>query len=1123
MSIKSVFSSARSFVCVLLAILLIVNPLLGYAQSAFVSTLPEPGKMVGLSGAFTPVLVKGLVVHPDKPLNFDFIVDSGNDSAEQAVIREQSQRMAQYFLAAITVPEDQLWVNLSPFEKDRVIADELGKTVLGRDMLAQDYVLKQLTASLIYPEKGLGKEFWERIYKEAKEMFGTSDLPMDTFNKVWIMPEKAEVFEKGSAVYVTSAKLKVMLDTDYLATSTQPMPTGVSPSTLPTPQPLNTKATQVSTPSPNAQEVTKNLLREIIIPALEREVNEGQNFAVVRQVYYAAILAKWYRELIQNTLLADAYVGKNQVSGVTADEKTLKEEIYQRYIAAYKKGVFNYIKEENDAKTGEALPRKYFSGGIKDFAMKNVTLARTGTPVAVGRSVGKIFAVDLAMSNVKDAAIQEEDEGIRDGFYDKAQSPIKAYSAAEDRKALNEDIDRFMDSREPQLRVYYAYQGAKAGYISNPLLIKAFDAALRLKSMGDMSGIKRLAAYQRFEARLDGSRSDYLTAILAAAATSAFFGQNLNLPDITLESLMKEQRTRMTAIMDRPRGVEPNMATVGFIKDLKKNGVKVGIGTWGHDVDKLLTAFGLDGVDAFVDSEEMFREGITAWKQDNIEHYWAVARKIGVDPGKCVLVVSGSEKARSGMKAGFGFVIGLARMGQENSFRGKANLVISDFDNLSVEDIKAQFPVMEGVIFNMLGVISSNRPAAFYALKETLDRYFQLRADQLGEKFKEFTRDDFLVYFSGNFRDGLKLFLASRNVFLPQRLAFMDDGKEVTSTVKAIKSMGLMAGLHTKTSGRSFQSVRDNKGVAGIVEVAKVLSEEKVSPVFDDQDALKAFKLSNSGAVAGFFVSNDFEDAREAMKAGADYLVGLEYLKPEIIKTLKALNPSIGVINAVSLKFGDVMSLVDESVAAGAEGVQFGPFADFVTDPETFESASEVLKAVRAKYPDLIINGAGKLYSPRLGNVLRMPEGIIPSMALMGNESIEELKFKASNARSIAYHAKFPAYESAFDRLAKALNEEEANNKDGKNLSDQAQQGGIDIQNIDVVHKGSAKIKFNDQAIRDVLKNGFNGFTPVIINITPVASPLPLLGLNASDVPTGTAAARAQPELKAVGKEPEAV
>jgi len=44
-------------------------------------------------------------------------------------------------------------VTQSAYEKDRIIPEQLGQTVMGRDMLAQDYILKQLTASLIYPEK----------------------------------------------------------------------------------------------------------------------------------------------------------------------------------------------------------------------------------------------------------------------------------------------------------------------------------------------------------------------------------------------------------------------------------------------------------------------------------------------------------------------------------------------------------------------------------------------------------------------------------------------------------------------------------------------------------------------------------------------------------------------------------------------------------------------------------------------------------------------------------------------------------------------------------------------------------------------------------------------------------
>ena len=90
---------------------------------------------------------------------------------------------------------------------------------MGRDLLAQDYLLKQLTASLIYPEDATGKEFWNRIYAEAAEKFGTTNIPVNTFNKVWIVPEKAVVYEnaKAATAYVVESKLKVMLEEDYLA------------------------------------------------------------------------------------------------------------------------------------------------------------------------------------------------------------------------------------------------------------------------------------------------------------------------------------------------------------------------------------------------------------------------------------------------------------------------------------------------------------------------------------------------------------------------------------------------------------------------------------------------------------------------------------------------------------------------------------------------------------------------------------------------------------------------------------------------------------------------------------------------------------------------------------------
>ena len=111
------------------------------------------------------------------------------------------------------------FINLSPYEKDRIVPQEFGQTEMGRDLLAEDYLLKQITASLIYPESQLGKAFWQKIYTQAQAKYGTTNIPINTFNKVWIVPEKAVVYENKGTAFVLENHLKVMLEQDYLALS----------------------------------------------------------------------------------------------------------------------------------------------------------------------------------------------------------------------------------------------------------------------------------------------------------------------------------------------------------------------------------------------------------------------------------------------------------------------------------------------------------------------------------------------------------------------------------------------------------------------------------------------------------------------------------------------------------------------------------------------------------------------------------------------------------------------------------------------------------------------------------------------------------------------------------------
>lgn len=320
--------------------------------TASVLGLPVPGTMVSRSQGYTPALIKGIRPDPENPLQMNFIIESGDSRIEGEAFNQEARKLIKYFLTALTVPPKELWVNLSPVEKDRLIPEGLGETEMGRDMLAQDYLLKQLTASLMYPEEELGKGFWDRVYAKAKILYGTTKIPISTFNKVWIIPDGAGVYEYQGSAYVIKSHLKVMLEEDY-----QALQANRGNVKLGMDQVADGDVKVVN-------RVTSDVVREVLIPEIEKEINEGKTFANLRQIYDAMILATWYKQALKESLLATVYADQNKTKGVDVEDKEIKRKIYAQYLAAFEKGVYNYIKRDTDEETKKVTSRRYFSGGF---------------------------------------------------------------------------------------------------------------------------------------------------------------------------------------------------------------------------------------------------------------------------------------------------------------------------------------------------------------------------------------------------------------------------------------------------------------------------------------------------------------------------------------------------------------------------------------------------------------------------------------------------------------------------------------------------------------------------------------------------------------------------------------
>ncbi|MCP3683332.1 MAG: hypothetical protein GY861_11645 [bacterium] len=338
-----------------------------YAQSV-VLQLPKPGVMVHTSSAYVPALIKGITIHPQNPLKFDFIIDTGDSSVKDESLKAETNKLIKYFLASLTVPEKDMWVNLSPYEENRIIPEGFGDTEMGRDLLAQDYLLKQVTSSLIYPEDELGKKFWDEIYSKAYEKYNSTDIPIDTLNKVWIVPERAAVYEQDQSVYVIDSYLKVLMEQDYAAMQhnlgEEPLVNSEEQEfVIPAEAGIQGNGSPIKTFGDDREAASVSTMREVILPAIEKEVNQGKHFANLRQIYNAMIFAAWFKQSLKQSLLGQVYVDQQKTVGVDTQDKQINDKIYDQYLDAFKQGVFNYIKEEYDPAKEQVIPRKYFSGG----------------------------------------------------------------------------------------------------------------------------------------------------------------------------------------------------------------------------------------------------------------------------------------------------------------------------------------------------------------------------------------------------------------------------------------------------------------------------------------------------------------------------------------------------------------------------------------------------------------------------------------------------------------------------------------------------------------------------------------------------------------------------------------
>lgn len=265
----------------------------------------DPGQFT-VSAPYSLPYLRGIKVDPLNPFKLDFIFDKGD---KESFLESEQEKLVRYFLAALTIPEEKLWVNLSPYEPDRIIDEKVAVTDIGQTLLAQDYTLKQLSASLTNPDTQTGKAYWGTRVQEQS----------DDLSKIWIVPGDISIVDENNVMFIADAELDV--DTE-------------------------------------SQTPCVPLMRQI-----KADVNNGRNFSELRQMFYSVILAQWFKRKFSDSLYS-FYVDKEKLSGVDTVDPAFKDHIFDRYVEAFENGAYNIVKKEKDVLTGRLIKKKYFSGGV---------------------------------------------------------------------------------------------------------------------------------------------------------------------------------------------------------------------------------------------------------------------------------------------------------------------------------------------------------------------------------------------------------------------------------------------------------------------------------------------------------------------------------------------------------------------------------------------------------------------------------------------------------------------------------------------------------------------------------------------------------------------------------------
>ncbi|MGD0335530.1 MAG: hypothetical protein ABSB18_00310 [Candidatus Omnitrophota bacterium] len=462
--------------------------------------------------------------YDDAASTFRLLIEKGYTKNKAVIdINNESKDAFKYFLTGISLPNAAFWVNLKPDSENKIIDKDLALTELGRVMLEADLQLKKDTAAFTSPANPTGKAYWEKLYKKADEIYGASTIvTIPTLTRPWIVPGEVILNYSDTQAYVYKATLKVMLEQDYIKGS-------------------NAYSFKDSREKA-LNEYSSQLIRELIIPQLTKEVNTSLRYAKLRQVYYSLILAQYFKGKFSNGKGTYATrIDKKDLTGLASAQNWSPKTYFDAYKKSFQEGEYNLQEPVNTA--GGKVIRSYFSGGA-NFSTIFITTGIGGT----GALTGKVLKASVGPDGKAVTYLVGPDKNLKPEVAADNKEKKKGSSSATDvdwklvNYEVNQAIRKAIENRE--------FAAVKLSPLSGSLIHEALRPLQcpLVFTKGEPFGISTTVAIKEQNIQLNSNQLEVL--VEAIFAIGSDFAAELDRENITL-IFIKGQKTHYSIGRDQ--------------------------------------------------------------------------------------------------------------------------------------------------------------------------------------------------------------------------------------------------------------------------------------------------------------------------------------------------------------------------------------------------------------------------------------------------------------------------------------------------------------------------------------------------------------------------------------------